>query len=277
MAQLIPLDSREELGLEPEQLPRHIAIIMDGNGRWANLRNKPRIFGHLEGSANVDAIITQCARLGLEALTLYSFSIENWCRSKDEANALMDLYVDHLIGKRETIMANDVRLIQVGRRERLPEAVLRELDITQEMSRENKGLKLCLAINYGSRHEIVDAVRAIGRKIRDGQLDPEYIDADLISESLYTSGIPDPDLLIRTAGEMRISNFLLWQISYTEFHVTDVLWPDFSVERLNEAIREYAARERRFGAVMTDISLDGKTFSPKRPLLKDGQQSRPQV
>lgn len=263
MAELTPLDPREALGLEPEQLPRHIAIIMDGNGRWANLRNKPRIFGHMEGSANVDAIITHCARLGLDALTLYTFSIENWQRPKDEVDALMDLYVDYLISKREKIMANNVRLIQVGRRERLPEAVLRELDITQEMSRKNKGLKLCLAMNYGSRHEIVDAVRLIGRKICAGQLDPEHIDADLISNSLYTAGIPDPDLLIRTAGEMRISNFLLWQISYAEFYVTDVLWPDFSVECLNEAIREFAARDRRFGAVLTDISPDGESFSPE--------------
>jgi len=273
MAELIPLDPREALSLEPEQLPRHIAIIMDGNGRWANLRNKPRIFGHMEGSANVDAIITHCARLGLDALTLYTFSIENWQRPKDEVDALMDLYVDYLISKREKIMANDVRLIQVGRRERLPEAVLRELDITQEMSRENKGLKLCLAMNYGSRHEMVDAVRSIGRKVRDGQLDPEHIDADLISNSLYTAGIPDPDLLIRTAGEMRISNFLLWQISYAEFYVTDVLWPDFSVERLNDAIREFAARERRFGVVLTDISPDGEAFRPEMSSLKDGQQS----
>ena len=272
MPEIALLDPREALGLEREQLPRHIAIIMDGNGRWANLRNKPRIFGHMEGSANVDTIITHCAQLGMEALTLYTFSIENWRRPKEEVDALMDLYVDYLIRKRDKIMANDVRLIQIGRRERLSEPVLRELDATVEMSRSNKGLKLCLAMNYGSRHEIVDAVRAIGRKIRDGQLDPEHIDEDLISNTLYTAGIPDPDLLIRTAGEMRISNFLLWQISYAELYVTDVLWPDFSVDRLNDAIREYAARERRFGAVLTDIFPDGKAIRPELSSVNDDEE-----
>ena len=248
-----PLDPQAELGLEPQQLPRHIAIIMDGNGRWANLRNLPRIHGHAEGAANVRAIITHCARLQLEALSLYSFSAENWKRPKDEVDALMDLYVEYLIKEREEIMANDVRLVQIGRREQLPEAVLRELDITQDLSRSNQGLTLCLAINYGARDEIVDAVRAIARKVRAGHLGPDQIDEACVANHLYTAGIPDPDLLIRTAGEMRVSNFLLWQISYAELYVTDVLWPDFRKEDLNQAIRAYAARERRFGAVSTDV------------------------
>jgi undecaprenyl diphosphate synthase len=252
-----PLDPREELGLEPGQLPRHIAIIMDGNGRWANLRNMPRIRGHVEGAANVRQITTHCARLQLDALTLYGFSAENWKRPRDEVSALMDLYVEYLARERETIMENNVRLIQIGRREGLPEPVLRELDITREVSANNTGLTLCLAINYGARDEIVDACRSIARDVRDGRLDPDDVEEQQITSRLYTAGVPDPDLLIRTAGEMRISNFLLWQISYTELYVADALWPDFHREELNAAIRAYAARERRFGRVLTDIPAEG--------------------
>ncbi|MBP7936482.1 MAG: isoprenyl transferase [Phycisphaerae bacterium] len=248
-----PIDPQDELGLRPDQLPRHIAIIMDGNGRWANLRNRPRIHGHIEGAAHVREIITHCARLKLDALTLYSFSAENWKRPRREVDALMNLYVEYLIKEREEIMDHDVRLIQIGRRDRLPEAVLRELDVTQTMSRNNRGLKLCLAINYGSRDEIVDAVRAIVADAQAGRLDPAEIDEACISSHLYTAGVPDPDLLVRTAGEMRISNFLLWQISYAELYVTDVLWPDFGKDELNDAIRAYAARDRRFGGVKTDV------------------------
>src|SRR5687768_10759926 len=248
-----PIDPRAELGLEPAQLPRHIAIIMDGNGRWANLRNSPRIFGHIQGAANVRAIITHCARLHLEALTLYSFSAENWKRPKAEVEALMNLYVEYLIKERDEIMENNVRLIQIGRKEGLPEAVLRELRTTESLSEKNTGLKLCLAINYGSRDEIVDAVRKLATEVKAGRLEPTNIDEATVSSALYTAGIPDPDLLIRTAGEMRISNFLLWQISYAELFVTDVLWPDFRTEHLNEAIRVYAGRQRRFGAVLADV------------------------
>lgn len=249
-----PLDPQQELGLSREQLPRHVAIIMDGNGRWANLRGKPRIQGHVEGAANVREIVTHCARLKLDALTLYSFSTENWKRPKAEVDALMELYAEYLIHERQTVMENNVRLIQVGRRQGLPEPVLRELDITQEVSRANTGLTLCLAINYGSRLEIVDAVRAIADKVKTGTLSPQDIDESMIGAHLYTAGVPDPDLLIRTAGEMRISNFLLWQISYAELYVSDVLWPDFRKEHLNEAIRNFAARQRRFGAVLNDVS-----------------------
>ncbi|HOQ85632.1 MAG TPA: isoprenyl transferase [Phycisphaerae bacterium] len=249
-----PLDPQQELGLTREQLPRHVAIIMDGNGRWANARGKPRIFGHMEGAANVREIVTHCARLQLDALTLYSFSTENWKRPKAEVDALMNLYVEYLIKERQTVMENNVRLIQVGRREGLPEPVLRELDETQRVSRDNSGLRLCLAINYGSRLEIVDAVREIARRVESGQLRPDEITEATIDAHLYTAGIPDPDLLIRTAGEMRVSNFLLWQISYAELYVSNVLWPDFRPAHLNEAIRNYAARQRRFGAVLQDIT-----------------------
>ncbi len=248
-----PLDPQVELGLAREQLPRHIAIIMDGNGRWANQRRLPRIRGHMEGAANVRSIITHSARLGIEVLSLYSFSAENWKRPKAEVDALMELYAEYLVKEREEIMSNDVRLIQVGRREGLPEAVLRELDTTVQMSRENRGLKLCLAINYGSRQEIVDAVRTIARRVQAGELPPDTIEESTISSALDTAGLPDPDLLVRTAGEMRVSNFLLWQISYAEFYVTDVLWPDFRPEHLNEAIHTFAGRQRRFGGVIRDI------------------------
>ena len=249
-----PLDPQQELGLTREQLPRQVAIIMDGNGRWANARGKPRIFGHMEGAANVREIVTHCARLQLDALTLYSFSTENWKRPKAEVDALMNLYVEYLIKERQTVMENNVRLIQVGRREGLPEPVLRELDETQRVSRDNSGLRLCLAINYGSRLEIVDAVREIARRVESGQLRPDEITEATIDAHLYTAGMPDPDLLIRTAGEMRVSNFLLWQISYAELYVSNVLWPDFRPAHLNEAIRNYAARQRRFGAVLQDIT-----------------------
>jgi len=251
------LDPQHELGVEPDRLPRHIAIIMDGNGRWASLRNLPRINGHIEGTANVRTIITHCARLEIEALTLYSFSTENWKRPKKEVDALMDLYVDYLIKERAEIMENNVRLIQIGRRDRLPESVLGELDATVSMSRDNTGLKLCLAINYGSRDEIVDAVRAIAREVQAGKLEPADIDETHVAGHLYAPDVCDPDLLIRTAGEMRISNFLLWQISYAELYITDVLWPDFTKEDLNEAIRVYAGRDRRFGTVKTDIPTPG--------------------
>jgi undecaprenyl diphosphate synthase len=249
-----PLDPRQELGLDRSQMPRHIAVIMDGNGRWANQRGLPRIRGHIEGAANVREIITHCARLKLEALTLYSFSTENWKRPKDEVEALMDLYVEYLIKEREEIMENDVRLIQIGRRDGLPQRVLNELDTTASMSAQNKGLTLCLAINYGSRNEIVDAFRTLAERVQAGELPPQAISEQHISEALYTAGVVDPDLLIRTAGEMRISNFLLWQISYAELYVTEVLWPDFSKDHLNQAIRAFADRERRFGAVIHDIA-----------------------
>jgi undecaprenyl diphosphate synthase len=226
---------------------------MDGNGRWANLRGLPRINGHIEGAANVHDIITHCARLKIEILTLYSFSAENWKRPKEEVDALMDLYVEYLIKERDEIMQNNVRLIQIGRRDRLPEAVLRELDSTVNMSKDNSGLKLCLAINYGSRKEIADACRFLAGEVKAGRLEPEQIDEQHINAALYTAGIPDPDLLIRTAGEMRISNFLLWQISYSELYVTEVLWPDFRKQHINQAIRTYAERERRFGGVKSDI------------------------
>ncbi|MHC5111238.1 MAG: isoprenyl transferase [Planctomycetota bacterium] len=243
------LDPRELLGLTPEQLPRHIAIIMDGNGRWAGQRGEERIRGHEQGAKTVRKIVTHCARLGIETLTLYSFSTENWKRPRAEVDFLMGLYVQYLIAERETIMSNNVRFRHLGRREGLPASVLSEMDRTMEMSASNTGLTLCLALNYGSRDEIVDAVRSMARAVREGRLEPEDINESSFSAALYSAGLPDPDLLIRTAGEQRVSNFLLWQISYAEIHVCETLWPDFSETSLNDAIRDFASRSRRFGDV----------------------------
>ena len=244
-----PLDPQEVLGLKPEQLPRHIAIIMDGNGRWAEEKGWPRLRGHEEGAQTVRTIVTHCARLGIEVLTLYSFSTENWKRPREEVDFLMGLYVRYLIAERDTIMQNNVRFMHLGRRAGLPDAVLAEMDKTTKMSRENTGLKLCLALNYGARGELADAVRAIAADVHAGRLNPADVDEGLISNSLYTAALPDPDLLIRTAGERRVSNFLLWQISYAEFHVCDRPWPAFGTEDLNAAIKDFATRERHYGGV----------------------------
>ncbi len=231
----------------PEVLPRHVAIIMDGNGRWARKRDKPRYFGHQHGAQAVRPIVTECAKLGLEALTLYSFSMENWKRPAEEIDFLMDLYTEYLEAERGTMMENNVRFRQLGRREGLPTNVLDELDRTTEMTSKNTGLVLALALNYGSRTEITDAVRKLAIRVASGEITPDQIDEAAISSELYSTGLPDPDLLIRTANEMRISNFLLWQISYAELWVTPTLWPDFTVEHLHEALRSYARRQRRFG------------------------------
>jgi len=244
-----PLDPRQTLGLSSSKLPRHIAIIMDGNGRWARQRDLPRIRGHERGATTVRKIVTRCARLGIDTLTLYSFSTENWKRPADEVGFLMELYARYLVAERETIMGNDVRFLHVGRRAGLPDIVLNEMDETVRVSAGNAGLKLCLALNYGSREEMIDAVREIAADVQAGRLDPAHIDESVVSGALYTAGLPDPDLLIRTANERRVSNFLLWQISYAELYVSDVLWPDFTEADLDEAIKDYARRERRFGNV----------------------------
>ena len=244
--------SLARLGVPVAAMPRHIAIIMDGNGRWARQQNRPRVFGHERGSENVRAIVTECARLELDALTLYGFSTENWNRPEEEIEFLMALFQQYLVQQRSEMMDNDVRYLHVGRRDGLPAEVLDELDRTIEMTAGNQGLKLAVAINYGSRTEIVDAVRAIADKIADGVLDPDGIDEQTISSHLYTAGLPDPDLLIRTAGEMRVSNYLLWQISYAELYVTEACWPQFNVDELHDAIRAFTKRQRKFGGVASD-------------------------
>jgi undecaprenyl diphosphate synthase len=241
--------ARASLGVPDERIPRSVAIIMDGNGRWARQRNFPRPVGHSEGAKAVRRIVTEAARLGLDALTLYSFSLENWSRPRDEINALMHLYAEYLVEERPTVMANNIRLRHVGRRDGLPEPVLRELDESVRVSSKNTGMWLCLALNYGSRAEILDAVRTLAKRARTGCLEPENIDEQGFSDALDSHGVPDPDLLIRTAGEMRISNFLLWQISYAEFYVTETHWPDFDEAELHKACIAYANRQRRFGGV----------------------------
>jgi undecaprenyl diphosphate synthase len=237
-----------------ERFPRHIAIIMDGNGRWAVRQHLERVRGHAEGAKTVRTVVTECARLrkhrgGPDYLTLYSFSLENWKRPPSEVTFLMQMYIDYLRQERPTMMENNIRFQQIGRLENLPEPVLDEVNITLEETKNNDGLTLVLALNYGSRAEITDAVQAIAAKVKAGQLDPRQITEETISSHLYTAGMPDPDLLIRTAGEMRISNYLLWQISYAELYVSEVLWPDFGVEDLHGAIRSFATRNRRFGAL----------------------------
>jgi undecaprenyl diphosphate synthase len=233
----------------PERRPRHIAIIMDGNGRWAERQNLPRVAGHQRGVESVRRTTEECARLKIEQLTLYCLSSENWKRPQTEINFLMHLLEQYMIEERATIMENNVRVRMLGRRGEIPEQVLRELDKTVDVSSSNTGMWLNLAINYGGRAELVDAVRAIGRKVQEGSISPADIEEATIAEHLYTVGAPDPDLLVRTAGEMRISNFLLWQISYAEIWVTEKCWPEFDEATLHDAIRAYAARRRRFGGL----------------------------
>jgi undecaprenyl diphosphate synthase len=227
---------------------------MDGNGRWAVRRGLDRVKGHQQGAKTVRTIVTECARLrrefgGPDYLTLYSFSLENWKRPVDEVSFLMQMYIDYLRQERATMMENNIRFNQIGRLENLPEPVGEEMGLTLEETKGNVGLTLTLALNYGSRAEIVDAVRAIASKVKAGEIDARDVSEETISRHLYTAGMPDPDLLIRTAGEMRVSNYLLWQISYAELFVSAVLWPDFGVESLHEGLRAFAGRIRRFGAL----------------------------
>jgi len=242
-APLVPAASR------PDSLPRHVAIIMDGNGRWAMTRGLPRIEGHRRGVASVRRITEQCVRLGIEQLTLFCLSSENWRRPEAELAFLMCLLEQYLIEERGLLMEQGVRLSMIGRRDGLPAETLAALDQTAELTAGNGGMKLCLAINYGARAEIVEAARRLAREVREGSLDPESIDEDRFAAALDTAGMADPDLLIRTAGEMRVSNFLLWQISYAELWVTDAAWPDFDEGQLDAALASYAARERRFGGL----------------------------
>lgn len=235
--------------VRPSRLPRHVAIIMDGNGRWAEQRGFPRIFGHRNGAAAVRETIAECGRLGIEALTLFSFSSENWKRPSDEIEALMRLCVMYLEGERDALIRENLRLRVIGRREGLPDEVVRAIEAVEAATANLTGPTLCLAINYGSRAEIIDATRALARRVRSGDIDPADIDEAAFEAELGTAGLPEPDLLIRTAGELRLSNFLLWQLSYAEIYVADVFWPDFDTARFHAAIREYARRGRRFGGL----------------------------
>jgi undecaprenyl diphosphate synthase len=254
--------------VHPARIPRHIAIIMDGNGRWAQERGFPRIFGHRNGARSVREVVEECGVLGVEALTLYSFSLENWKRPKDEIDALMALCVMYLEGEREALMRERIRFKVIGRREGLPEPVRQAIESVETATRANEGPVLCLAINYSARAEITDAVRAIAARVASGEIAPEQIEEATIEGHLYTADLGDlaePDLLIRTAGEMRISNFLLWQISYAELHITDTFWPDFSRAHLHEAIRDYARRNRRFGGLDAAPSLASTSAAAPSP------------
>ena len=236
-------------GLDPAKLPRHVAIIMDGNGRWAQDRGLPRIEGHARGVQSVRSTIEEGCRLGLNQLTLFCLSSENWKRPPSELEFLMALLEQYLIEERAEIMEQNIRFTTIGKRTGLPPEVLAEIDENVRLTQGNTGLTLCLAINYGSRAEITDAVRHLARRVQRGELKPDDITEELIGRSLYTGGMPDPDLLIRTAGEMRVSNYLLWQISYAELWVTPKFWPEFGTALLHEALRDFARRERRFGGL----------------------------
>ncbi len=236
-------------GLSPETLPRHVAIIMDGNGRWARQQGQPRIEGHRRGVTSVRSTIEEGCRLGLEQLTLYCLSVENWKRPQLEIEFLMALLKEYLIGERREIMDQNIRFTTIGRRMGLPDDVLHEMDENIRISQGNTGMTLCLAINYGGRTELVDAMQQLAREVQQGRLQPDDIDETTISDALNTAGMPDPDLLIRTAGEMRVSNFLLWQISYAELWVTEKCWPEFDIPLFHQALKDYAGRTRRFGGI----------------------------
>ncbi|MBW2708631.1 MAG: isoprenyl transferase [Deltaproteobacteria bacterium] len=237
--------------MSKESLPKHVAIIMDGNGRWAEKHAFPRVRGHRKGAESVRTIVTLCRKLGIGYLTLYAFSEENWKRPPHEVTALMKLLGSFLKRELKEMKESGIRLNAIGRTEKLPAATRKILlDTIRETSHGSK-MVLTLALSYGGRQEILDAVRALARKVQTGAMDPEDISEDQFSGSLYTAGMPDPDLLIRTSGEYRISNFLLWQISYSEIYVTPTLWPDFGEAELLEALSEYRKRDRRFGAVGT--------------------------
>ena len=230
-------------------LPAHVAIIMDGNGRWAKERSLPRVEGHRRGAESVRSVLRSAARLGVKYLTLYAFSVENWKRPQDEVDTLMKYLARYLKSEQREMNDNNVKLQAIGQTSRLPKFVRDQLKATRESLAQNTGTTLTLALSYGGRTELVDAVRGIAEKARDGEIDPAKISEQTISGHLYTSDMPDPDLLIRTSGEMRVSNFLLWQISYAELMVTDRLWPDFGEPEFCAAMEEFAGRNRRFGKV----------------------------
>ncbi|MCK4573408.1 MAG: isoprenyl transferase [candidate division Zixibacteria bacterium] len=242
---------KESIARQPGRIPRHIAIIMDGNGRWAAMRNKPRTFGHEAGVKAVREVVKAASEIGVKYLTLYTFSSENWKRPRSEVAALMSLLSRTTRSELNDLIKNDVKLITIGRIDGLSESRRRVLTKAVERTRDNNGLVLILALNYGGRTEILDAVKAIANSARSGLIDLNEITEELFSDFLYTVDIPDPDLMIRTSGEKRISNFLLWQTSYTELYIIDMLWPDFGRRELFQAVADYQIRERRFGKVTT--------------------------
>ena len=239
--------------INTENLPKHLAIIMDGNGRWAKQKGMLRAFGHENGTKSVKTTVEACAKLGIENLTLYAFSTENWNRPKLEVDTLMKLLINSLKKELETLVKNNIRLNSIGNFESLPKSVQKELLEVIEKTKNNTRMTLTLALSYGSREEIINAVKKITTKVKNNIISIDSIDESIINNHLYTHNLPDVDLVIRTSGEHRISNFLLWQIAYAEFYFIDVLWPDFSEENLYEAIISYQKRERRFGKTSEQI------------------------
>ncbi|NLX63171.1 MAG: isoprenyl transferase [Clostridiaceae bacterium] len=233
--------------LDKNNIPKHIAIIMDGNGRWAEKRGLSRSMGHREGSRTLKKIVEECYRLGVRYLTVYAFSTENWSRPKEEVDELMKLLLEYLRNAERELAGKNVRIRVIGDKKRLPEEIVKEIERVEKSTENIEGLDFIIALNYGGRQEIVEAVSRLVEDVKAGLV--SRIDEGTISERLYTKGIPDPDLLIRTSGEMRLSNFLIWQSSYTEFYFCDVLWPDFSAANLRDAIISYQGRQRRFGGV----------------------------
>jgi undecaprenyl diphosphate synthase len=255
LLEVVPTGSEEQSllrAIDFARLPRHVAVIMDGNGRWAALRHKPRVEGHRAGIAAVRDVVETSARLGLQVLTLYAFSVENWKRPRSEVSVLMGLLKRYLRMELRTLLDNDIRFQVIGRMADLPADVQDELRRGMEQTAGCTGLLFNIALNYGGRAEITDAVRRLVADAQRGGLDPERIDEAKLGSYLYTAGQPDPDLLIRTSGELRISNFLLWQIAYAEIWVTDVLWPDFRRRHLLQAVADYQKRERRYGGIAAD-------------------------
>ncbi len=252
-------DWRLAAQLDPKRIPGHIAVIMDGNGRWARQRNYPRLLGHKAGITTVRMVVETCAQMGVEALTLYAFSVENWKRPRQEVEGLWRLLRLYLRRELANLMRNDIQLAAIGRLESLPTPVQLELHSVMKKTAANRGMRLNLAINYGGRTELIDAVNSILENARnEGNLNALEITESSIASHLYTAGLRDPDLLIRTSGEMRVSNFLLWQIAYAELYVTDKLWPDFTRTDLLEAVHDFQGRERRFGGLARGVMLAGE-------------------
>jgi undecaprenyl diphosphate synthase len=231
--------------------PKHLAIIMDGNGRWAQLRGRPRTYGHIKGARVAKKVITACAEKGLENLTLYAFSSENWLRPESEVFFLMNLLRRYLKKETANLVKQNIRFKAIGDMSKLPQDVIKAINYATQATSLNTGMNLIFAVSYGSRQEITEAVRAIAQRVADGELKPDEVDESIVNSSLGTAEFPDPDLIIRTSGEHRLSNFLLWQAAYSEFYFTDTLWPEFSIEDLELALLSFIKRERRFGAVMT--------------------------
>ncbi len=257
-------DQQKQRHLQKQgEIPRHIAVIMDGNGRWARSRGSVRIFGHKAGVDSVRDITEVCAQIGVKYLTLYAFSTENWERPKGEVSALMKLLVQTLRSETRKLDENDIKLTSIGNVDRLPPSCRRELEDAKALTAENGRMELCLALSYSGRWDVRQAVNAISKKVKEGNIDPDDINDELISDHLATANMPDPDLIVRTSGEFRLSNFLLWQSAYSEIYVTDTFWPDFRRDELYKAISSYQSRDRRFGKVSAPGDVEEASIALK--------------